>query len=236
MEWYPQKNLELYELLNELLKNNHPIQEVHGIIVPHAGYSYSGKIAGKTFSYLRGANHKKAVILASSHYIRMRGLAKHNKPYWTTPIKKTKISEEGIKAREEDLSKEHAIGNQVPFLQKIGFQEIFPLVVGSITLQEAKKIAEILDNGKNIFVISADLSHFSDYETATEKDKKTIEIIQNLDFNRIGQLDSCGIFPILVAMNLCQINGWKPKLVEYKNSGDITGEKKSVVGYAGIVF
>lgn len=236
MEWYPQTSTELYDLLGELLKTNFPKQEVHGIIVPHAGYSYSGRIAGKAFSYLKNSPIKKAIILSPSHHVGLRGLAKHDRQYWATPLKKIKISEEKINAKEMDLSKEHAIDNQIPFLQKIGFQEIFPLMVGSITLQEAKKIAETLSSEKNIFIISADLSHFLDYESAVKKDAQTVEIIQKLDFNKIGEIDSCGFFPILIAMYLCQRNNWKPKLIEYRNSGDLTEQKKSVVGYASFWF
>jgi len=236
MEWYPSQNKELNTILNELLKCNFPKQEIHGIIVPHAGYSYSGAIAGRTFSYLKNSDIKKAIILAPSHYMGLRGLAKHNKEYWETPLGKIKIFDEKIRAEEVDMKEEHAIGNQVPFLQKLEFQEIFPLMVGSITIQESKNIAEILSNKENIFIISADLSHFLEYKKAIEKDKKTIEVIENLNFDNIGQIDSCGLFPILIAMNLCKINNWKPRLIEYKNSGDITGDKKSVVGYAGFWF
>jgi hypothetical protein len=236
MEWYPQQNKDLDNLLNDLLKNDYPKQEIHGIIVPHAGYSYSGAIAGKAFSHLKNSTIKKAIILAPSHYIGLRGLAKHKKDYWETPLGKIKIFNENIRAEEIDMKEEHAIGNQIPFLQKLGFQEIFPLMVGSITMQEAKNIAEILSKEEKIFVISADLSHFLEYKEAAEKDKKTIEAIQNLDLDKIGQIDSCGLFSILIAINLCKINKWQPKLIEYKNSGDVTGDKTSVVGYASLWF
>jgi hypothetical protein len=237
MEWYPQGTQELNKILEEFLSNEPFNQEIHGIIVPHAGYSYSGKIAGKAYSYLKNLNSKEVVILAPSHHVRIRGLAKHKEKYWKTPLGKINVSELNIRAEEINLNEEHGIGNQIPFLQKAGFQEIFPLIVGSITIQESKKITEMLSKEDNtIFVISADLSHFLDYEKAIEKDKQTIEVIKNLDFDKIGQIDSCGLFPILIAMNLCAINGWKPHLIEYKNSGDITGDKTSVVGYSSFWF
>ncbi|MFH1365079.1 MAG: AmmeMemoRadiSam system protein B [archaeon] len=257
MEWYPQQSKELNALLEKLLKHNPQKQEVHGIIVPHAGYPYSGATAGKAFSYLKNSNSKKAIILAPSHYVELRGLAKHNKDYWETPLGKIKTFDEKIGAEKMDLKKEHAIGNQIPFLQKLKFQEILPLMVGSITMQEAEKIAKelseyltssklgrneaekiakVLSNKNCVLVISADLSHFSEYSKAVEKDKKTIEVIQNLDFDKLEQIDSCGLFPIIITMNLCKINNWNPKLIEYKNSGDITKDKTSVVGYASFVF
>jgi len=236
MEWYPQESRDLNSLLDELLKHDFPKQEIHGIIVPHAGYSYSGKISGKAFSYLKNSEPKKAVILAPSHYLKLRGLIKHNQPKWETPLGSINVFEENIIAEKIDLREEHSIGNQIPFLQKIGFQEIFPLMVGPVTMQEAKNIAEILSREKKIFIISADLSHFLEYNEAIKRDNQTIEVIRNLDFEKIGQIDSCGLFPIIIAMNLCDLNKWKPTLIEYKNSGDITGDKTSVVGYAGFWF
>lgn len=237
MGWYPQQKGELDALLDKLLKcNNRFSGEIHGIIVPHAGYAYSGAVAGKAFSYFKNLKNERVIILSPSHYVGLRGLAKHNENYLRTPLGKIKLFEGKANAEEIDLSNEHAIGNQIPFLQKLGFQEIFPLVVGSITLQEAKRIAEILSREKGVFVVSADLSHFLEYKKALEKDRKTIEVIENLDLDNAGQIDSCGFFPILVAMNLCKINGWKPKLVKYENSGDVTGDKKSVVGYASFCF
>jgi AmmeMemoRadiSam system protein B len=237
MEWYPQDSLKLYELLNEFLKNTpYNSQQIHGIIVPHAGYEYSGKTAGKTYSYIKNSIIKKAIILAPTHSLRLRGMAKHNQPLWSTPLRKIRISQEKINAEEIDLTKEYAIGNQIPFLQKLGFREILPLMIGSLTLQEAKEIAEDLSKRKAIIIVSADLSHFNEYEEAVKKDLQTIKIVQDLDFSRINDIDSCALFPLLVTMNLCKINNWKPKLVEYKNSGDVTGNKKSVVGYAGMIF
>lgn len=237
MEWYPQGTQELKTVLEGFLSYEQFNKEIHGIIVPHAGYSYSGKIAGKAYSYLKDSNSKKAIILAPSHHVELRGLAKHKERYWETPLGKINISESNIRVKEMDLKGEHGIGNQIPFLQTIGFKEIFPIIIGSITIQESKKIAEIFSKEENtIFIISADLSHFLPYEKAVEKDEKTIEMIQDLDFKKIGQIDSCGLFPILVLMNLCKTKSWKPKLIEYKNSGDITDDKTNVVGYSSFWF
>ena len=74
------------------------------------------------------------------------------------------------------------------------------------------------------------------YELAIKKDKQTIKIIEKLDFKNSEKIDACGKNPLLILMHLCKIKKYKPKLIEYKNSGDITKDKKSVVGYASFYF
>jgi hypothetical protein len=93
MEWYPQGTQELNNILEKFLSHEPFNKEIHGIIVPHAGYFYSGKIAGKAYSYLKNSNSKKAIIFAPSHHIELRGLAKHKEKYWETPLGKINISE-----------------------------------------------------------------------------------------------------------------------------------------------
>jgi AmmeMemoRadiSam system protein B len=228
--WYPQNPKELNNLLNKYLKNNP--KNIHGILVPHAGYIYSGDIAGKAFSLLKP---KSVTILSPSHYISLRGIATHYKNSWSTPLGEIKTTNP-LKLKQIDISREHAIDNQIPFLQKLNAKEIFPILFGEITLEEAKKIAYQLKDLETLFVISSDLSHFQPYDEAVKTDKSSLKIIESLDLSKAIEIDACGIFPILVMMQLCKLKGWKPSLIEYKNSGDITGDKSSVVGYASLYF
>jgi len=236
--WYPEQKQELNILLEKLLNQKSTISsnQVQGIIVPHAGYDFSGEIAGKAFSLLRLTKNKKAIILAPSHYSQINNAASHNESEWITPLGKIKINQRGFS--KQNISQEHAIDNQIPFLQKLGFNEILPLVIGEINQEEAKQIAEKLIKLGGILIISTDLSHFLNYEQAIQKDKETINAIEELDAEELQKIENgaCGIYPLLIAIELCKIKKWKPKLVEYKNSGDITGDKDSVVGYASIVF
>jgi hypothetical protein len=206
------------------------------LVVPHAGYIYSGEIAGKAFSLLKNVKNKRAIILSPSHYIPMLSVMSHNKPNWQTPLGEISIiKNDFIKT---DISQEHAIDNQIPFLQKIGFKEILPVLVGEISIQGAKELAErILPFLKDsILIISTDLSHFLTYKDAIKKDKKTIKSIETLNSKMLAENSACGIFPLKILLELCRLKGWKPRLLEYKNSGDVTGSKDSVVGYASFVF
>ena len=229
MNWYPQKAEELNRVLKSFLKNPEiDVMEVHGIIVPHAGYEFSGKIAGKAFALL--PKKEKAIVISPSHYAAFHGLMSLEKI--ETPLGEMKITENDYKK----LTYEHAIDNQIPFLQKLGYSEVLPLVVGGISENEAEKIAEELSNESSPIIISTDLSHFLPYNIAVKKDRETIKIIEELDLSRCREIDACGIFPVMIAMNLCKQKGWRPHLIEYKNSRDVIGDGDGVVGYASFWF
>ncbi|MFA5993313.1 MAG: AmmeMemoRadiSam system protein B [Candidatus Pacearchaeota archaeon] len=233
--WYPENKDELNNILEGFLSQDNKInaKEIHGIIVPHAGYAYSGKIAGKAFSLLKKqTKHKRAIVFGPSHYTGFYGVATLGSI--KTPLGEIKISKNNM----QPLDYEHSIENQIPFLQKLGFKEVLPVIVGQISERDAEGFAqEFLKYKDVVFIFSTDLSHFQPYNHAVKKDKETIRIIEDLDFEKINNLDACGIHPLMILMNMCKINNWKPKLIEYKNSGDVTGDKSSrVVGYGAFWF
>ncbi len=236
--WYPSNKRELSEVLGKFLKAKIKPKKINGLIVPHAGYQYSGAIAGKVFSMLKNKKNKTAVILSPSHYFAMHEIATHNQEKWSTPLGELKILKTKIDFTKTNISIEHGIDNQIPFLQELNFREILPLIVGELTqeqiIEAAKKIAKL----KAVIIVSTDLSHFLPYEQAVERDKETINAIESLDSNKIRYTDNCacGVFPLLIFMEICRIKKFKPKLIEYKNSGDVVGGKDSVVGYSSFVF
>jgi len=237
--WYPQEKEELERELDMFLNGGKinrkkPQMSAHGLIVPHAGYEFSGKIAGKAFSLIKNQKIKRAVILGPSHYFPLSGALTSNKEKWETALGDVKIFKTDFK--EAKIEQEHSIDNQIPFLQRLGIKEIMPLVIGELTNGQAKEIAEKLSKIPALYVFSTDLSHFLPYEQALKKDKETIKLIENLDLKNFHKIDACGFYPLLVMMHLCKLKNLKPHLVEYKNSGDITGEKSSVVGYASFWF
>lgn len=238
-EWYPKDKQILNTLLDEFMKEdyneikNKIKEDIHGIIVPHAGYSYSGAVAGKTYRILKkNKKPEKAIVIGPSHYATFNGV-RVLKPIQTV------LGDVRLFGTEEyaTVSYEHSVDNQIPFLQKINSEiEILPLVVGEVSDSQAKEIATSIAKIKGFYVFSSDLSHFLPYDTAVKTDKASINIIQNLEFQQWKSLDACGIFPLMIMMHLCKINGWKPQLLEYKNSGDVTGDKRAVVGYASMWF
>jgi len=233
--WYPQDKKELDKIIEKFLSEKTNIKnKIHGLIVPHAGYEFSGETAGKAFSLLKNKKIGGAVIFGPSHQVGFYGISVL--PSIKTPLGEVKIIKNGIREI-HGLNYEHSIDNQIPFLQQIGINNITPVVVGNLNEKDSREIAEYFSKIKNVvFIFSTDLSHFLSYENAVKQDNQTIKIIENLDFQNIKNIDACGIYSLMILMNLCKIKKWKPHLLEYKNSGDITGDKSSVVGYASFCF
>jgi AmmeMemoRadiSam system protein B len=234
--WYPQEKEELEKEIKKFLieKSDKKIDKINGLIVPHAGYEFSGKIAGKAFSLIKNKKINKAIIIGPSHYLPLSGVLTSNKNQWETSLGDVNIFKTDFKAAK--IEQEHSIDNQVPFLQELGIREILPLIIGEITNEQAVEIAEKLSKIPALYVFSTDLSHFLPYEKAVKKDEETIKLIENLDLQNFHNIDACGFYPLLVMMHLSKLKNWKPSLIAYKNSGDVTGEKASVVGYASFFF
>jgi AmmeMemoRadiSam system protein B len=237
-DWYPSDKAQLNNMLDGFLSSKPKLKinqkEIHGIIVPHAGYVYSGAIAGKAFALLKNRKFSKAVIFGPSHYKAFMGIAALETPE-NTPLGKVNLTKNSL----PKIPYEHSIENQIPFIQKLNPDiEILPIAVGHITLEEAESIAErFLNEYKDsVFIFSTDLSHFLRYDEAVRKDKTTIDIITTLNESKLNHIDACGIYPLLILFEMCKIRSWKPRLIEYKNSGDVTGDKISVVGYSSFVF
>ncbi len=233
VEFYPKNSEVLCALLDGLMSSDFKVEgKVHGLIVPHAAYGLSGGVAGRAFALLKKEKWDKVVILGPSHNVGCHGIMALDSI--ETPLGDVKI----VKNNYGKLKKEHSIKNQIPFLQSLdGDLEVLPLAVGQLEFDEAREIAEqFAGDTTSLFIFSTNLSHYLHYNEAVKEDKKTVKMIENLDFDRFGEVEACGIYPLLIMYHLCKMNKWKPKLVEYKNSGDVTNIKKKVVGYAGFWF
>jgi hypothetical protein len=226
-------------------------EKVNALIVPHAGYIYSGKTAMYGYKelyldlLLREEDNFKVIILAPNHTEYVKGLVISDYNYFRTPLGDIKVNSTKIKAEINNSphEKEHAIEVQLPFLQYI-FQKagkeftIVPIIVGEVNEKEISEIAkdinkEITEN--TIVIVSSDLSHYLSEEKAKEIDNKTIQ--QILDNTTNYKIDACGKNPILVLEEIAKIKKWnKPKLLKQTTSGDVTKDKKAVVGYASISY
>ena len=132
---------------------------------------------------------------------------------------------------------EHSVEVQVPFLQKVlkNFQ-ILPVVIGQVDpAQVAKALAERIDD-KTIVVASSDLSHYHTYQDAKRLDDRCVKAICDIDIDAMATQEACGKLPILTLLHLARLKGWKAQFLDYRNSGDVTGEKDRVVGYTAVAF
>jgi hypothetical protein len=226
------------------------------LVAPHAGLDYSGGVAGAGFKQIAGANINKVFILASSHYHAFKHLAVVTSGQWETPLgnveidgqtAKNIISPDGqIKEDPKLFDKEHPIEIQVVWIKKaLPEAKIVPILIGQTTPEAltalAYRIAQNMDE-KTLLVVSTDLSHYPDYETAQEIDSQTIQKIISGDLTGLGQktpeveTTACGADALRVAQKVSDLMDWeKPILIQYQNSGDMTADKSRVVGYAALV-
>lgn len=218
--------------------------EVKGLIVPHAGYAYSGQVAAYGYKLLKGLKRKKIILLGPSHSVYFRGASVARVKEYETPLGRVKVDEEkvgkllekeGFDFVQEAHLSEHCLEVQLPFLQVLGDVEIVPVLIGEVNEVFLEKITEgILDilDEESLIVVSSDLSHYLPYEEAVEVDKKTIKNI--LNFN--PDVEACGKNPIAILMEVAKKKNWEVKLLKYLNSGDTSGDRSRVVGYASFAY
>lgn len=232
--WYPKEKRLLKTTVEKLMEQSIDFNlNIKAVIVPHAGITYSGEIAALGIKQLK--NEKRVVILGTSHYFPLKGISKVNVDFYETPLGKVRVEKsDKFKYVKEAHTKEHSIEIELPFLQSVLKDfTILPLLVGSV---DSNEFSTFLEKEKCPILVSVDLSHFHRYEHAVELDKKTIQAILNLDLAKIQKCEIDSPFAVASLISLAKRKGWKTKLLKYKNSGDITKDKDSVVGYCAIAF
>jgi AmmeMemoRadiSam system protein B len=219
------------------------------IIVPHAGYIYSGPVAASAYAWLHQARDRirRIVLLGPSHRVPFYGLALSSADAFTTPLGDIPVDQEAIQAvrdlpqvqvLDEAHTLEHSLEVQLPFLQEVlGDFSLVPLVVGEASAAEVAEVLERLWGGDETrLVISSDLSHYHDYETARSMDGATSRAIETLSLEAIGYEDACGRVPVTGLLAAARRHGLKVRTLDLRNSGDTAGPRDQVVGYGAYVF
>jgi len=210
-------------------------KRLRALIVPHAGYVYSGSTAAFAYKMLGQAKPKKIILFGPSHYTYLENAFSFSGE-WETPIRNTKLSPADLPIIKND--KEHSLEVQLPFLQTVLKEfEFTPIIYGEMDASELADILNTESNSESILIASSDLSHYSTYALAKKIDSNTINSILTLDFDSFTcDGDACGKIGIHALMLLAKKYNWKPILLDYKNSGDTAGDKNQVVGYCTIAF
>ena len=218
------------------------------IIVPHAGYIYSGPTAAVAYASLAGLRERirRVILLGPVHRVPVRGLALPGVDAFATPLGNVALDQEAI-ARIQHLpqvmvsaaahAQEHSLEVQLPFLQTV-LQDfkLVPLAVGDATPAEVAAVLETLWGGEEtLIVISSDLSHFLPYYVAQSVDQETVQSILDLH-GPLSHEQACGGTPINGLMLAAARYHLRPQLLDYRNSGDTSGDKNRVVGYASFAF
>lgn len=267
--FYPADKDTLQQQIDEFL-GNVPEQKIEGnlriLIVPHAGYSYSGPVAAHAFKQLQDKSYSRVVLIGGSHQARFSEAAVDESTHWQTPLGKVEVDLEfvqkligaspAISKNSEVHVAEHSLEVEIPFLQTVlGEFKIVPILLGDDSKELAQKVADVLGkiiDDSTLVVISTDLSHYPSYNDARIIDKKTISAILGgiiTEFEKIitEQMSQgvpnlftcvCGEGAVKVGMYLAEKLGeGEWRLLKYANSGDIAGGDRSrVVGYAAIGF
>jgi len=220
------------------------------IIAPHAGYIYSGPIAASAYAQLMSERNtvKRVVLLGPSHYVLFDGLAASSATAFATPLGAVPVDTAAIAeicsrlpqvtVRDDAHADEHALEVQLPFLQvALADFKIIPLLVGEASDGEIEAVIETLWGGDETrFVISSDLSHYHDYQTAQTTDSETAHVIESLDAKKLHGDLACGCRPICGLLSAAKERGMQCRAVDLRNSGDTSGERDRVVGYGAFVF
>ncbi len=257
--FYPGEAAELRRTVKEFLTGGiNPRDPIFAIVVPHAGYPYSGNVAAAAFKLLKGRKFDTIVLLGPSHHMGVLGAAISNATKWDTPIGTIKLDkefeEELVKAspyfvfNETPHITEHSLEVEVPFLQLVqNGTPIVPIIIGDVNSDAvANVIVDVaIKQKKSILVVgSVDLSHYHSHETAVKLDgtfAKAFETfepreIEKVLTNRTAEIDAPLV--VLTTMKAAKLLGAnKAEVLLQKNSGDVTGDKSGVVGYlAGVMY
>jgi MEMO1 family protein len=233
-----------------------------GLVAPHAGYMYSGQTAAHGYKTILNRHYDTVIVVAPSHQAFFYGGAIQDKGAYRTPLGTVDIDEEfaarllekGGEMIQPDPKMhrgEHSIEVQIPFLQTVlkDFR-IVPVIQGmSQDTGLAKQMGELLydcvpDRSKSYLIVgSTDLSHYYPYDLAKDLDKGAAELIGGFDIEGLddelprGKYEACGAGSIISAMVFSKKMGaTHSKVLDYKNSGDVTGDMSSVVGYLSCVL
>lgn len=267
--FYPAEPAPLARTIDSLLDAGQtpvPPGALKALIVPHAGYRYSGAVAASGYRLLRGAAFATAIVLAPSHYALLYTASVSDADVFRTPLGDVVISPlaqrlaqirpfaldpdcrvqrpgwaaqspRQVPRRESAHTWEHSDEVQVPFLQRaLPDAQLVSVVCGDIDAPAAARALDQALDDRTILIISSDLSHYHPYAEARARDRRCIEAICRIDPAAMSVEDACGLTPIQTLLHLAKSRGWKAQLLDYRNSGDTAGDKSRVVGYAAIAF
>ena len=250
--FYPGGAAELRSAVEGYLRQARGSEErpetLKALIAPHAGYVYSGAVAGSAFSRLRPrrAQISKVVLLGPSHFEPIRGLALPDVTEMQTPLGSLPIDHELARAvlempqvavSPEAHAREHCLEVELPFLQvALGELSVLPLVVGHATAEQVAEVLERIWGGPDtVIVVSSDLSHYLPWAAAREIDRETADSIVALS-GPLPHQRACGAVPINGLLVVAARKGLIAERIDLRNSGDTAGDRDRVVGYGAFAF
>ncbi|UCF81160.1 MAG: AmmeMemoRadiSam system protein B [Acidobacteriota bacterium] len=254
-KFYPEDTEELFDMAGQMFSNAQfvGLKGCRAILVPHAGYVYSGEVAAVSFRQL-DKNFRRAFILAANHSgeADFKGVSIPLVTHYAVPGAEVPLSDIAEELRADPLftheplaHRDHMIELELPFLHLLRGQpdepdfSIVPMILGRMDTEDSERLAEILhrySDDETIFVFSVDLSHFFDDQRARNLDAYTIRSIMSQDRDALSRATTDGNHVLLTMLGLAERGGWEATNLGYRNSGDVSGDKSRVVGYTAITF
>lgn len=218
------------------------------LIVPHAGYIYSGPVAATAYALLKDqrAAIQRVVLLGPVHRVWVQGLALPAVDAFETPLGRVPLDEAAmaellklpqVEVNEAAHAWEHSLEVHLPFLQTVleAFS-LVPLAVGGATPQQVAEVLELVWGGdETLIVVSSDLSHYLPYEDAQRIDAATARAILELRTDLVGE-QACGAHPVNGLLLAARRHHLRPHLLDLRNSGDTAGDRSRVVGYGAFAL
>ena len=248
--FYPGNPGELQQMIQNMLAtadSNGSTPKV--IIAPHAGYIYSGPVAASVYKLLQPVHDRirRVILLGPSHRVPLEGIATSSADYFATPLGNIpinrKLTEEinelpFVSELDQAHSMEHSLEVHLPFLQlTLNEFTLVPIVAGDASPDDVSQLISVACRADDtLLVISSDLSHYHDYQTAKRLDQDTCDAIESLDIRGVDSQHACGYIPVRGLLAYAKQHNLHATTVDCRNSGDTAGPKDQVVGYGSYVF
>jgi AmmeMemoRadiSam system protein B len=248
--FYPREPGELQSTVGTLLGTAKPSGkgELLGVIAPHAGYMYSGPIAANAFATVAAANRSftRVLLIGPAHYVPLRGIVASSADRFATPLGEIPIDLEAVASLvdtgligidDRAHAPEHSLEVELPFLQVVlQHFALVPLLVGDASPREVAAVIGAVMDATTLLVVSTDLSHYLHDAEAKARDLTSALTIERLDDSHLGPHDACGYAALNGALRAAKQTKWRIARLDLRNSGDINGDRRRVVGYGAWAF
>lgn len=260
--WYPGDPAQLRSDIEGYLTGTHEGKidgKVAGLVAPHAGYVYSGQVAACAYKTVQGSEFDSVIVIGPSHRAYFKGASIYNGEGYETPLGVMPVdtflageiascSNGMVSLVPDDRSPENSIEIQIPFLQTVlGNIPFVPILMGTQDMDTCRGLTDTIikavGDKRMLVIASSDFSHYYGYDKAVKMDSAALGYIEKMDIGGFllglesGRCEACGAGAVIVTiMTARAVGADMAKVLEYMNSGDITGDRSGVVGYAAVVF
>lgn len=239
--FYPASKSELSSLLDRLLEGAKCGPAPKALVVPHAGYAYSGPIAASAFARVP-PSIERVLLIGPAHRVFVRGMVSPGADRLATPLGEVEVDTEALATvpvtpDPSVHAREHSLEVELPFIQRVAPRaKVVPIAVSNASIAEVGHVIEALWGGpETLIVISSDLSHYHPYDAGRARDEQTVAKILANDPS-LGGEDACGCTGLNGLAWAVRRKRLSAELVDLRSSGDTAGSRDAVVGYAAIAF